>query len=167
VHSGRATQTETGCWRARRCGPRPNTAARPSAARLGPPRRCGAPRILSPAACDRFLEDDQVLCRQHEGTDSARRCEALAGAPRKETPRERCYGWPLVGLPFCRAHDPQSREERKAEQEALTTQLARVRRLVREAGPDVQGRVLELLVLRRRVTVADVVGALIEYRVGR
>jgi len=48
--------------------------------------QCPAPKITTPDPCGRWLEAGQRVCRAHEGTDPARRCEAEAGSPRKDTP---------------------------------------------------------------------------------
>lgn len=130
------------------------------AAKRAPFGTCQAPKILSPAPCGRFLEDGQQVCRQHEGTDPARRCEGETGP--RAGPRRRCFAWPLVTSAFCRAHDPVSRAERQAERDSLTHQVRRLRQLV---SPAVAVKALELLVLRRRVTVQDVAAVLAEYRV--
>jgi hypothetical protein len=127
----------------------------------GPHGTCPAPKILSPDPCARWLEAGQKVCPAHEGTDPKRRCEAEAGRPPKE--RARCHAWPLTGAAFCRAHDPAAKAERQAEKESLAYQLAQVRKLV---TPHVGVKALELLVLRRKVSVADVAQVLAEYRVG-
>ncbi|HEV8440207.1 MAG TPA: hypothetical protein VGT40_19105 [Methylomirabilota bacterium] len=124
------------------------------------PGRCPAPKILTPAPCGRQLEDGQRTCRAHEGTDAKRRCDAQTGP---KTERIHCHAWPLAGSAFCRAHDPVARAERQAEKDSLTYQLGQLRKLV---TPQVGVKALELLVLRRRVTYAEVAAVLTEYRVG-
>jgi hypothetical protein len=111
-----------------------------SASAVVPPSTC--PRCGAPLECCAQAKSTPPQERKRGALKRrARAAEAFAQrseAPRRcAAPRIRCYAWPLVGLPFCRAHDPQSRAERQAEREALAAQLGRVRALVREAGPDV------------------------------
>jgi len=126
--------------------------------------QCPAPKITTAEPCGRWLEPGQRVCRAHEGTDLARRCEGEAGSPRKDhAPRPRCFAWPLERSAFCRAHDPVARAERAAERDSLTYQLRQLRANV---TPAVGVKALELLLLRKKITVGDVVGVLAEYRVG-
>jgi hypothetical protein len=70
--------------------------------------------------------------------------------------------WPLVGLPFSTAHNPQRKELRRQERAAGDAQFERVRAHVRTASAEVLGRVLERLLLEHKVKAAD-----IEARSGR
>jgi hypothetical protein len=69
-----------------------------------------------------------------------------------------------VGLPYCRAHDPQRKELRRQARAAGDAQVARVRASVSTASAETLGRVLELLVLARKVKAADVEAAFGKYR---
>jgi hypothetical protein len=120
---------------------------------------CPAPKITTAEPCRRWLEDGQRVCRAHAGTDTRRQCEGETG-PAKA--RVRCAAWPLTRSAFCAAHDPVARAERQAEKDSLPRQLAQLRKRV---SPDVGVKIVELLVLRRKVTVGDVVAVLTEYRV--
>lgn len=96
----------------------------------------------------------------HHATDPRRQCEGETGP---KAARVRCSAWPLASSAFCAAHDPVAKAERQAEKDSLTYQLARLRQRV---SPAVGVKALELLLLRRKVTVGDVVAVLTEYRVG-
>src|SRR5438309_2219271 len=95
-----------------------------SRARFG---TCPAPKILTADVCNRFLERGQDTCHVHAGTDPTRQCQAETGPSGARVP---CQGWPLVDLPYCSAHAPQRKAERRAEREALAVQLAQLRKLV-------------------------------------
>jgi hypothetical protein len=121
---------------------------------------CHAPKITTLALCGRWLEDGQHVCRAHAGTDPKRRCEGETGP---KAARARCAAWPLTTSAFCAAHDPVAKAERQAEKDSLPHQLAQRRQRV---SPAVGVKALELLLLRRKVTVGDVLAVLAEYRVG-
>ena len=118
---------------------------------------CPARKILTPTPCGAALLPGGAVCPRHVGTDSARRCQGDARGARGD--RVGCWAWPLAGLPYCRAHDPQRKELRRQARAAGDAQVARVRANVSTASAEVLGRVLELLVVERKVRPADVEAA--------
>jgi hypothetical protein len=60
-------------------------------------------RILSGPRGHPALGAGEVLCSQHQGTDTSSQCAAHTGSARTGP---RCKAWPLTGTPFCRAHAP-------------------------------------------------------------
>ena len=123
---------------------------------------CPAMKILTPTPCGFTLLPGRAVCPRHDGTDSERRCQGDARGARGD--RVGCWAWPLAGLPYCRAHDPQRKELRRQARAAGDAQVARVRASVSTASAEVLGRVLELLVLERKVRAADVEAAFGKYR---
>ena len=123
---------------------------------------CPAMKILTPTPCGSALLPGTAVCPRHEGTDSERRCQGDARGARGD--RVGCWAWPLAGLPYCRAHDPQRKELRRQARTARDAQVARVRASVSTASAEVLGRVLALLVAERKVRAADVEAAFEKYR---
>ena len=123
---------------------------------------CPAMKILTPTPCGSALLPGTAVCPRHEGTDSERRCQGDARGARGD--RVGCWAWPLAGLPYCRAHDPQRKELRRQARTARDAQVARVRASVSTASAEVLGRVLDLLVAERKVRAADVEAAFEKYR---
>ena len=118
---------------------------------------CPAKKILTPTPCGSALLPGAAVCLRHAGTDPERRCQGDARGARGD--RVGCWAWPLVGLPFCAAHDPQRKELRRQERAAGDAQLERVRTHVRTASAEVLGGVLERLLLEHKVKAADVEAA--------
>jgi hypothetical protein len=123
---------------------------------------CPAMKILTPTPCGSALLPGRAVCPRHEGTDSARRCQGDARGARGD--RVGCWAWPLAGLPYCWGHDPQRKELRRQARAARDAQVARVRASVSTASAGVVRRVLELLVVQRKVRAADVEAAFEKYR---
>jgi hypothetical protein len=123
---------------------------------------CPAMKILTPTPCGSALLPGRAVCPRHEGTDSERRCQGDARGARGD--RVGCWAWPLAGLPYCRAHDPQRKELRRQARAAGDAQVARVRASVSTASAEVLGRVLDLLVVGRKVRAADVEAAFGKYQ---
>ena len=123
---------------------------------------CPALKILTPTPCGAALLPGRAVCPRHEGTDSDRRCQGDARGARGD--RIGCWAWPLAGLPYCRAHDPQRKELRRQARAAGDAQVARVRANVSTASAEVLAHVLELLVIERKVKAADVEAAFGKYR---
>jgi hypothetical protein len=116
-----------------------------------PTELCHAPKILSTAPCGRRVATPGTrLCTRHLGTDPERRCQS-EGRERLGN-RVTCYAWPLVGLPYCAAHDPeelQRRREARAARAAGRAAMARGRELLTTTPP-------EILLLSGRVTAAEI-----------
>lgn len=137
------------------------TATNGNAARP-PYRGCPTPRPIS-GLCRRPLEPGQDACHEHEGADAERRCAAMIRAGQGK-PRERCAAWPLIGLPFCGAHDPARVEYRRLERLSVHARLAQVRHLIASATPEIRAQALELLVMAGTVTPLDLETVLRRYR---
>ena len=90
---------------------------------------------------------------RHLGTDPERRCQGEAREP--SGARVTCYAWPLVGGPYCAAHDPQERKRRRQTRAAARTAMARGRELLKQTPPEILRGALEILLLSGCVTVAD------------
>jgi hypothetical protein len=93
------------------------------------------------------------------GRTTPRTRRQCAGETGPKAVRVQCSIWPLTSSAFCAVHDPVAKAERQAEKDSLTYQLTRLRQRV---TPAVGVKVVELLLLRRKVTVGDVVAVLAE-----
>jgi hypothetical protein len=79
-----------------------------------------------------LLESGEHPCRLHQLCDPSRTCVHPAGPPGSERPP--CRSWPLLGQPFCPAHDP-ARKGQLAPVEAAGVERARVREAVDDPPP--------------------------------
>jgi hypothetical protein len=70
-----------------------------------------------------------------------------------------CYAWPLVGGPYCAAHDPQELKRRRQTRAAARTAMARGRELLTHTPPEILRGALEILLLSGRVSVMDIEAA--------
>jgi hypothetical protein len=116
--------------------------------------------ITTMKPCGRWAKPGESMCPAHAGTDPQRRCAARVESSGY---KGRCCAWPLLGLPFCRAHDPQERELRRLERESAKVKVDAVRVLLGRVQPEIRARALELLVMGKRITLEDVRQALQPY----
>jgi len=130
------------------------------AARLPVYRTCKAPRVFG-SPCGHLLEGTAQTCEAHQGTDPSRQC--VAEVPRQGV-RVRCHAWPVRDLPHCRDHDPVTVAVRREEQQSARARIAKVRQAVAAASPLVRARVLDLLVVERRVDLGAVEAAVRRYQ---
>jgi hypothetical protein len=132
------------------------------------PASCPAPRPRG-SACGWHLYPDQRLCLRHQAADPKRQCQAKArGLHGEQVP---CRAWPLVGLPFCHAHDPQLKTERKVRRESVPGKLDQARRVLQRLGRDrnatyVLSRIVEHLVTEGRLSPAELNDLVNTYAIG-
>ena len=116
---------------------------------------CTAPKILSATPCRRRVATPgTAVCSWHLGTDPERRCQGEARE--RSGDRVTCHAWPLVGVPYCAAHDPQERARRRQTRAAARTAMARGRELLTHMPPEILRGALEILLLSGRVSVVDI-----------
>jgi hypothetical protein len=122
-------------------------------AAAAPTEVCHAPKILSGARCGRRVATPGTrMCTRHLGTDPERRCQGEARA--RSGPRVPCYAWPLVGVPYCAAHDPEELKRRRQARATDRTAMARGRELLTTLPPKILRGTLEILLLSGQVSVA-------------
>ena len=120
-----------------------------------PTELCNAPKILSAAPCrQRVAAPGAGVCVRHLGTDPERRCQGEARE--RSGDRVTCYAWPLVGVPYCAAHDPEELERRRQARAAGRTAMARARELLTNTPPKILRSALEILLLSGRGTGLDI-----------
>ena len=121
-------------------------------AAIPPTEVCSAPKLQSAAPCrERVVAPGAGVCGRHLGTDPERRCQGQTRA--RSGDRVTCYAWPLVGVPYCAAHDPQQLKRRRQERATARTAMARGRALLTNTPPEILRGALEILLLSGRVSV--------------
>src|SRR5262245_4888794 len=136
---------------------------RPSWDRLGRDAHPRAPLVRHlPGARDPDAEGVRRLARDGERTHlldaRGHRPSAPMRGRRPATPGATASGVPpgrSRAYRFVPPNDPQAKAERQAARASIAAQLAEVHRLLSAASPAISVKALELLVLRRRVSVAD------------
>ena len=128
---------------------------------------CPAPMIRSPKPCGRWRPSAGArTCDAHAGTDPKGRCADESPRPTGTGAPARCHAWPLVGLPFCAAHDPAAKAARQAARTSAARQLVELRQLLERTPLQIRLKALELLVVTGRLRAAEVVEILGRYRIG-